>query len=177
MKFNFVSGDLELIDKSENESLLSNGDISKDPAYCKAGVVKKKLETQLKSIIKTHSAVNSNKNVDHISFVENLPRLKSSKKDDLLIKQVDNHSFKDIDLIDIQPSIPIDKIEFKNKNDPSIPVLNTTYKVNVLKKPFSMKWLFFRRLSLFLQSDLYNEFKLAMILLQFQVDDTSMIHT
>lgn len=171
-----MSGDLELIDDSAPEDNDRQQEVNKsENVYGNAVVVKKKLETQLKSIIKTHSAAHPNRNVEHsrISFID-LPRLKSSKKDEILIKQVDNHSFKDIDLIQIQPSIPIDKIEFKNsKNDSLIPVLNTTYKVNVLKKPFSMKWLFFRRLSLFLQSDLYNEFKLAMILSQCQVDDAS----
>lgn len=161
-----MSGDLELIDDSvedgdENKTPLRKRDLE---PYGKAFNVKKRLETQLKSIIKTHSASNQRLN-EHSKISFDLPRIKSSKKEDLL-KQVANHSFKDIDLIKIQPCS--EQIDFRTVD---VPVLNTTYKVNVLKKPFSMKWLFFRRLSLFLQSDLYNEFKLAMILLQCQILD------
>jgi hypothetical protein len=188
LKFNFVSGDLELIeDSNENISNKSviNGkrelSANEQVAYGQAAVVKKKLENQLKSIIKTHSGFNNNVNSSRlnsrlnnqpsrISFKDiDLHNIKSARKEkeDLLKHQVENHSFKDIDLIEIQSCI--DQIEFKSKNESEIPVLNNTYKVNVLKKPFSMKWLFLRRLSLFLQSELYNEFKLGMLLLQCQI--------
>jgi hypothetical protein len=168
LKFNFVSGDLELIENEENRDKAPlRRDRQDEAALSKAVVVKKKLETQLKSIIKTHSAKNASRinsrlnEPSKISFkeVEN-PR---SRKDELL-KQVGNHSFKDIQLIEIDPLN-------RSQRDTSqeVPVLDTTYKVNVLKKPFSMKWLYYRRLSLFLQSELYNEFKLGMILHQCQL--------
>jgi hypothetical protein len=94
-------------------------------------------------------------------------RHKSAIKRSELFKQVNSHSFKDIDLIKIEP-----RIEPTELKDPvasaqaKIPVVKTRYTVNVLKKPYSMKWLRNRRLVLFLQSELYNEFKLGMILAQ-----------
>jgi hypothetical protein len=168
-----VSGDLELIEseeKSDNKTPLRR-DRPDETAYSKAVVVKKKLETQLKSIIKNHSAKNAssrlnsrlNNEPSKISFKEaDNPR---SRKDELL-KQVDNHSFKDIQLIEIDT---LNKSQRDASQEAAVPVLDNTYKVNVLKKPFSMKWLYYRRLSLFLQSELYNEFKLGMILHQCQL--------
>lgn len=84
-----------------------------------------------------------------------------------MFKQVNSHSFRDIELIKIEP-----RIEPTELKDPvasaqaKLPVVNTRYMVNILKKPFSMKWLRNRRLILFLHSELYNEFKLAMMLAQ-----------
>jgi hypothetical protein len=94
-------------------------------------------------------------------------RVRSASRQSELFRQVTSHSFKDIDLIKIES-----RIEPSELKDPvasaqaKIPVVKTRYHVNVLKKPYSMKWLRNRRLILFLQSELYNEFKLGMILAQ-----------
>jgi hypothetical protein len=93
-----------------------------------------------------------------------------------MYNQVNNHSFKDIDLIPIESRIdPSDLKDPKHAIESKIPVLNTKYMVNVLKKPYSMKWLRNRRLTLFLQSELYSEFKLAMILCQFSLFNNDLI--
>jgi hypothetical protein len=70
--------------------------------------------------------------------------------------------------------IPIEaRIDTASLKDPKaaaearVHKIHTRYSVNALKKPFSLKWLRNRRLNLFLQSEFYNEFKLAMILAQF----------
>ena len=84
-----------------------------------------------------------------------------------LFRKANNHSFKEISLTKIEsylePTSLKDPVEYLNNH---VPTLNTKYTVSVLKKPFSMKWLRSRRLALFLQSDFYNEFKLAYLLAQ-----------
>jgi hypothetical protein len=130
-------------------------------------------------VMRSHSAVSakSDKNRETAdggaTTIQNLSsriptgRHKSASKRSELFKQVNSHSFRDLDLIKIEP-----RIEPSELKDPvasaqaKIPVVKTRYTVNVLKKPYSMKWLRNRRLVLFLQSELYNEFKLAMILAQ-----------
>lgn len=158
VKFNFVSGDLEYIDcdnstKRVNEfkDLIKTGldRPTNKQVQTTAELVKKKLEFQLKSIIK--------KNHDG----------SEEEREREILAQAGNHAFKDLDLIPIES-----RLEISDLKDPlaaaqsKIPILKTRYSVNVLKKPFSMKWLRYRRLTLFLQSDLYSEFKLAMILAQ-----------
>ncbi len=147
-----------------------------------AEVVKKKLETQLKSIFRQPSS-SSSANLDNRPIKSNLSiRNNESKFDEQfnrieksneirkkeMLNQINNHSFKDIDLIRIESRIePTDLKDIKASKEAKIPKVNTLYNVSVLKKPFSMKWLRSRRLTLFLQSELYSEFKLAMILAQF----------
>lgn len=147
-----------------------------------AEVVKKKLETQLKSIFRQPSSSNSS-NLDNRPIKSNLSiRNNESKFDEQfnrieksseirkkeMLNQINNHSFKDIELIRIESRIePTDLKDIKASKEAKIPKVNTLYNVSVLKKPFSMKWLRSRRLTLFLQSELYSEFKLAMILAQF----------
>ena len=84
-----------------------------------------------------------------------------------MFRQVHNSSFKDLDLIKIEPYLEVNSlkspVEYINQHTPH---LNTRYNVHVLKKPFSMKWLKNRRLALFIQSEFYNEFKLAFLLAQ-----------
>ena len=150
-----------------------------------AEVVKKKLETQLKSIFKQPSSgsslsnqpiksslsmyTNNNNQTRADEEVNRIEKTSESRKKELL-NQVNNHSFKDIELIRIESRIePTDLRDLKAAHDAKIPKVNTLYNVNVLKKPYSMKWLRNRRLTLFLQSELYSEFKLAMILAQFSL--------
>lgn len=158
VKFNFVSGDLEYID---NDSSTGKGNEIKDliknrldrplirQVQTTAELVKKNLEFQLKSIIKNNTDCSE-----------------TDREREILV-QAGNHAFKDLDLIPIEscfePSALKDPLAAAQSK---IPILKTRYSVNVLKKPFSMKWLRYRRLTLFLQSDLYSEFKLAMILAQ-----------
>ena len=131
--------------------------------------VKQKLKTQLKSIIKTHptparrrsmstSVCTMNKDYEHDLY-------RFTNRQSELLKQVQNHSFKDLSLIEIKPNLmsSLEAVEAE------IPVVDNTYQVKILKKPYSMKWLNNRRLSLFLQSDIYNEFKLAMLLSQYEL--------
>ena len=213
MKFNFVSGDLEIIEDDNDEANKNETEINssekpietqasndneeedekiqllkrfdKPPApgpgvTSTAEVVKKKLETQLKSIFRqpssssTRSAIRpapSNLSIQYneTKVDDQFSREKTNeirKKE--MLNQINNHSFKDIDLIRIESRIePTDLKDIKAAKEAKIPKLNTLYNVNVLKKPFSMKWLRSRRLTLFLQSELYSEFKLAMILAQF----------
>ena len=177
MKFNFVTGDLELIeehtkDEKDAESvnssdtlrnLVKSARIKQKPlgrAASTAETVKKSLETQIKSIIKSHSLKNEETNRKSTA--------KSNRRQKLL-KQAENHSFKATDLVPIQALIqPSELKDPKAAAKAKIPVVKTKYKVKILKKPFSMKWLRNRRLSLFLQSDLYHEFKLALLLTQFE---------
>ena len=176
---------------------------------CTAEGVKKKLETQLKSIIKNRastqtpqnpklpsalSSINPNLTTTSrltndtsallalydrphtdMSFT-NKNRTSSANRRREMYNQVNNHSFKDIDLIPIESRIdPSDLKDPKHAIESKIPVVNTKYMVNVLKKPYSMKWLRNRRLTLFLQSELYSEFKLAMILSQFSLFNNDLI--
>ena len=79
-----------------------------------------------------------------------------------------SHSFRDLDLIAIEARIDTASLKDpKAAAEQRIPKINTNYAVSALKKPFSLKWLRNRRLNLFMQSELYNEFKLAMIIAQF----------
>ena len=148
---------------------------------------KKNLETQLKSIIKTnpmpHAArsltTNLNTDAKSSSFLEksitslNNNDLYSNRQKELL-SQVENHSFKDLNLIPIKPNTADESIRRRNQVvEIKIPTIKNTYNVKVLKKPFSMKWLNSRRLSLFLESDYYNEFRLAMLLTQIDLDNES----
>ena len=251
VKFNFMSGDLELIEgdeKDKNEKMEISSQIAAEEGMknlvknklekphksaelrSTAEGVKSRLESQLKSILRSASRANftsttTTTNPQPITTVANssmsvskaesfssntspVParsnselsnksekilknrapsgalnrapsataasndqprsaRLKSAMRRQELFKQVNSHSFKDIDLIPIEPRIeptelkdPIASVQAKK------PIVNTRYLVNVLKKPYSMQWLRNRRLVLFLQSELYNEFKLAMILAQ-----------
>ena len=97
---------------------------------------------------------------------------KYTKRQKELLGQVENHSFKDIELISIKSIINEASIK-----DPieawksQVEVVDNTYYVKTLKKPYSMKWLNTRRLGLFLQSDLYLEFRLANILSQCDLDN------
>lgn len=156
VKFNFVSGDLEYVDtdnceKKDNDikDLIKTGldRPSLRHVSTTAEMVKKNLEFQLKSIIKKNGS--------------------ETDRQRELLAQAANHAFKDLDLITIGSHIePSDLKDPKAAAESKIPVVKTRYSVNVLKKPFSMKWLRYRRLTLFLQSELYSEFKLAMILAQ-----------
>lgn len=148
---------------------------------------KKNIETQLKSIIKSnpipHAARSTATSLSYKDAKSNLFLAKSiasfqddemySNRQKELLTQIENHSFKDLSLIPIKPhtaeSIPRNKMHTEIK----IPTIKNTYNVKVLKKPFSMKWLNSRRLSLFLQSDFYNEFRLAMLLTQIDLDNDS----
>ncbi|RNA26889.1 regulator of G- signaling 22 [Brachionus plicatilis] len=158
VKFNFVSGDLEYIDTDDSpekdndiKELIRKGYDRPSPKQVTttAEMVKKNLEFQLKSIIKKN------------------PDGSETDREREILAQAGNHAFKDLDLIRIES-----RLEPTNLKDPvaashsKIPIVKTRYSVNVLKKPFSMKWLRYRRLTLFLQSELYSEFKLAMVLAQ-----------
>lgn len=172
VKFNIVSGDLEYIDESDGLFDKSLTDLDKDnikelinnkldrpvrnnPSST-AELVKKNLEVQLKSIIKKTQNVKT-PNLDALDF-----------KEQEILSQAYNHSFKDIDLVRIESRLePSELRDPKAAAESKIPTLKTRYSVNILKKPFSMDWLKTRRLTLFLQSELYSEFKIAMILAQF----------
>jgi hypothetical protein len=220
LRFNFVTGDLELIDSTPPETPDSvkcgsdflSPDENKSSATRRARYennraifsstaesVKRRLETQLKSIIKKTSTPINNKPsstpsstlIKKLDILDINPNRASSdflqtninnyKQQQLsalatdqqqhqqqLFDQINKHSFKDLDLIRIEARIDTaDLKDPKAAADARIPVVNTRYSVNALKKPFSLKWLRTRRLALFLQSELYNEFKLAMILAQF----------
>lgn len=158
VKFNFASGDLEYIDTDDSpekdndiKELIRKGYDRPSPKQVTttAEMVKKNLEFQLKSIIKKN------------------PDGSETDREREILAQAGNHAFKDLDLIRIES-----RLEPTNLKDPvaashsKIPIVKTRYSVNVLKKPFSMKWLRYRRLTLFLQSELYSEFKLAMVLAQ-----------
>lgn len=212
LRFNFVTGDLELIDSTPPETpdsakcgsdFLSQHE-NKSSATRRAHYennraifsstaesVKRRLETQLKSIIKKTSTPINNKSSSTPSTLIKLDTINpnrvssdflqtnnNNKQQQLsalatdqhqkLFDQINKHSFKDLDLIRIEARIDTaDLKDPKAAADARIPVVNTRYSVNALKKPFSLKWLRTRRLALFLQSELYNEFKLAMILAQF----------
>jgi hypothetical protein len=204
LRFNYVTGDLELI---ENEGDVDNEGENEDTSCIKqqskliratratddsrlsstAEGVKRRLESQLKSIIKKNATTTTstpNRAVatrDGTSLSEYFNResselvrraqhrtpLKFQQDTDALFDQINKHSFKDIDLIKIEARIePSDLKDPKATAEARIPVISTRYSVNTLKKPFSLKWLRNRRLTLFLQSEFYTEFKLAMILAQ-----------
>ncbi len=135
--------------------------------------VKKKIETQLKSIIKKNGQtklepLNEGKPGDRIKSITTLKNKQRELKKKELLDQINKHSFKDIDLIKIEAILePSELKDPKTAAEAKLAVINTKYNVNTLRKPFSMNWLRNRRLTLFLQSDFYNEFKLAMILSQF----------
>jgi hypothetical protein len=78
-----------------------------------------------------------------------------------------DHSFRDLVLFEIKSLInPTDLKDPVAAQESRIPVINTKYRVNVLKKDFCMKWLRSRRLTLFLQSQFYSEYKMACVLAQ-----------
>lgn len=191
VKFNFVSGDLELIENElesasqiisarsetkESDKIILKPKIGKQSPLPKpqstAEFVKKKLEGQLKSIIKkaptsSNGRMSSKSNKSYKSTKSEKHEIAEAKNKQMF-EQVNKHSFKDLDLIKIESAIePTDLKDPKATAEAKIPVLKTRYSVNVLKKPFSMSWLRYRRLTLFLHSELYSEFKLAMILAQF----------
>lgn len=121
-----------------------------------AGNVKKKLENQIKTIIKIHDKEN-----DRISVKS--ARHPTSFK--VISKEAINHSFKYIELVPINSFIePTDLKDPKASAEAKIPIINTKYNVKILKKPQSMIWLRTWRLSLFLQSTFYNEYKIAKLL-------------
>jgi hypothetical protein len=152
--------------------------------------VKVRVESQIKSILRNNNNSIRTSNYDKInqdqeestdlqgrsqsrvgtsSARRSLSRTRHNmgKQQEELYKQINQHSFKDIDLIKIEPRI--EPTELKDpiaSAESKIPVINTRYLVNILKKPYSLKWLRNRRLALFLQSELYNEFKLGMVLAQ-----------
>jgi len=192
LKFNFVTGDLELIEEAANgnEQFQSSSlrFLNKTNPVLKpneaARSIKYNLTTQLKSIIKnqtdeiTARKLFSSLSLGKQSFVSySLNNLTDSdmytrRQKELLSQKVDNHSFKDLDLIEIQPFFN-EKI-IKNPEEvlqSQIPIVQNSYSVKVLKKPYSMQWLNSRRLGLFLQSELFIEFQLAMLLSQFDIDD------
>jgi len=127
----------------------------------------------LKSIIKKNGRTQIEPLNDGPARVQTASTLKSKQKERELKKkelldQINKHSFKDIDLIKIEAILePSELKDPKATAEANQPNINTKYNVNALRKPFSMKWLRNRRLTLFLQSDFYNEFKLATILSQF----------
>jgi hypothetical protein len=153
--------------------------------------VKKKLQVQLTGIIKNQqeqqqpprpfssacitnrsneTATSRNKmyETSYLNSTIATPRRQKSAFSRQVLNEINNHSFKDIDLIKITPWIePKDLKDPKAAYEAKIPVIKNKYSVNIIKKPFSMKWLRNRRLTLFLQSEFYNEFKLAMIFAQF----------
>lgn len=166
--------DYEATDRTESKNFVTSKHTDRVPKRPESTAehVKKKLETQLKSIIKKtprNQLLPVNGRLSSISKNETIDlKVQSSDKNHQILKQIDNHSFKDINLIKIESSIepselkdPIATAESK------IPVLKTRYSVNVLKKPYSMKWLRNRRVTLFLHSEFYSEFKIAMVLAQF----------
>jgi hypothetical protein len=61
---------------------------------------------------------------------------------------------------------PADRKDPRAASESKISIINSQYNVKILKKPQSMKWLRVRRLSLFLQSNFYSEYKLAKLLSQ-----------
>lgn len=228
VKYNFVTGDLELIEPNndyEKENVRTNnidgvqdttstspynthvvrlksGRLSQLPQLTStAEGVKKSLQSQLKAILKNKESAESTSALaitpsqqrpfSTNSYIRGneLALSKSRKIPDVfaaestatnmiireksviskdVVNQIDNHSFKDIDLVPITSWIePKDLKDPKAALDSKIPVIKNRYLVNVIKKPFSIKWLKNRRLSIFLQSEFYNEFKLAMIFAQF----------
>ena len=216
VKYNFVTGDLEMIDGSSNNNAedLNQALKQKDQVPNNTNVirmksarpsaqlpqltstaegVKKKLESQLTGIIKnqqqqqpprpyssacitsrSNNNNNESRNMMYDSYLNSAtirtatPRRQKSAVSRQVLNEINNHSFKDIDLIKITPWIePKDLKDPKAAYEAKIPIIKNKYSVNIIKKPFSMKWLRNRRLTLFLQSEFYNEFKLAMIFAQF----------
>jgi hypothetical protein len=189
LKFNHITGDLELIEdlnKEKNDKKEDSNDFlslkakkekkAKDESQLSSTAegVKQKVETQLKSIIKKNGRTKleplndgqRNDRVQTASTLKNKQREKELKKKELL-DQINKHSFRDIDLIKIEAILqPSELKDPKATAEAKLPNIHTKYDVNTLRKPFSMKWLRNRRLTLFLQSNFYNEFKLAMILSQ-----------
>ncbi len=191
LKFNFITGDLELIEEATNdhESFHSSSlrFVNKTTPILKpnetARSIKSNIEAQLKSIIKKQSEGASPRKLatslsfGKRSFVSNsLNNLSdfdmyTNRQKELLSHKVDNHSFKDLDLIQIHPLINEKMIKDPQEAlQAQIPIVQNTYNVKVLKKPFSMRWLNARRLGLFLQSELFIEFQLAMLLSQYEMD-------
>jgi hypothetical protein len=124
--------------------------------------VKRSLEKKLKSIIKNHEKKSISKEEPKSAA------LSSYKK---FSKEAFNHSFKDIELIPITSLIePSDRKDPIAASEAKVSIVNTNYSVKVLKKPQSMKWLRVRRLSLFLQSSYYSEYKIAKLLSQCKLD-------
>ncbi|CAF0779308.1 unnamed protein product [Brachionus calyciflorus] len=186
VKFNFVSGDLEYLDDEgdftqsthmdSTHSEIKNDYRIKEILKTKydrslfskpsstAEIVKKNLEAQLKSIIKKNPTEQNQLNGNY-----------DLNREQEILQQINKHSFKDLDLIRIESRLePSELKDPKAAAKSKISVLKTKYSVNILKKPFSMKWLKYRRLTLFLQSELYSEFKLAMILAQFAAFNNEM---
>ena len=167
----------DLIKSSDTlKDLINCAEMKKKPlhrAISTAETVKKNLKSQLKIIIKNHSSIHPT-----LDASANSPRKSSTKiMRSNLLKQVDNHSFKSSEIFPIQSIIkPSNLKDPKAISQAKIPSVKTKYQVKIIKKPYSMKWLHNRRLSLFLQSDLYHEFKLGMLLAQFEpINDSSEI--
>ena len=173
VRYNFATGDIELIednsaaaeraaDAQSPTHIWSSSKPSQLPhlnATSTADVARKKLETQLSSLMR-HKAKSS---MSHADLLKAANALVGNGKGGvntnhaLLRQQIDKHSFRDLELMPIAP-----------RNQQAAPVvLQNKYTVSVMKRPSSMHWLRHRRLPLFVQSELYNEFKLAAILAQF----------
>lgn len=148
----------------------------------KSQIIKRSIESQLKAIIKNQTPPpnidprltygNTQSRAFLSNSFHNIKDFESpsqyTKRQQELLSQVDNHSFKDLKLIEMKSNLK----EVKNPLEkPVIPVVNSVYCVKTLKKPYSMKWLNARRLSLFLESELYLEFKLATLLSQYDLDN------
>lgn len=189
LKFNFLTGELELIDelKPTESSSLRFSDRKKSILKPNENVrsLKHQLETQIKSIIKNNNHINKyavNQSIpfgnirsksfitasmndlgDHVSY---------TNRQKELLTEATNHSFKDLELFHIKSTI--DEASIKDPLEAwhaKIPIVSNTYNVKILKKPNSMRWLNSRRLGLFLQSELYIEFKLAMLFSQYDIQN------
>ncbi len=180
LKFNSLSGDLEVIEK---EKIPSNrfSTAKKPSSTDRSQIIKRSIESQLKAIIKkqtppptinprlTYGNTRSRAFLSNsLNSIRDLETAQYTKRQQELLDQVNNHSFKDLTLIEMKSNFN----EVKNPLlSPTIPVLNNFYSVKTLKKPYSMKWLNARRLGLFLESELYLEFKLATLLSQYDLDN------
>jgi hypothetical protein len=170
--FNYESGDLEVVEKNdvikpqvddddpyEPVNANRNDDITKrilakrgvNERPCTAMSVKRHLEYNIKSFIDQHA--------NHTTTTKSAGNL--------FRRETRNHSFR------AMQSIPIrSRFESIDIKDPAGAaesrkfVVNTKYEVQTLEKPKSIKWLRIRRLTLFLQSIFYSEYKLSKILLQ-----------
>jgi hypothetical protein len=127
------------------KKILAKRDTNERP--CTAMSIKRNLEYNIKAFIGQH---NDSRGLNSGRIVETR-----------------NHSFCEMQCMPIRPKFePIDIKDPLGAVDSRKFVVNTKYEVQTLEKPKCIKWLRIRRLSLFLQSIFYSEYKLAKILLQ-----------
>jgi hypothetical protein len=166
LTFNYESGDLEIIE--ENEVIKSANDKNQveDHRIIHSGKIIKKILSKRESGERPCTAKSVKRNLEYNikTFIG-----EHSKKSafDSNRTETRNHSFREIESMAIKAKIePIDIKDPRGAKDSRKFVVNTKYEVQTFEKPKSIRWLRIRRLSLFLQSIFYSEYKLAKILLQ-----------